>query len=188
MKGKVARNSVDELYRKLVFYHNVIDHLQDDATLDSDVCRLALQIANSRKWEDSDKLRKETWTAVSVPNEDAAAYQAALAKAEKANGWAPDDPAILDALGAAQYRIGYYEDALETLVKAEQILSDPGGESEPWNLAFKAMTLHKIGRVEEAKATLERLQELCNDEQYAEGTEVQSLLAEAEKLITGEKL
>ena len=52
---------------------------------------------------------------------------------------------------------------------------------------FKAMTLHKIGRVEEAKAAIEQLRELCKDEQFAEDIEVQDLLAEAEKLITGEK-
>ena len=47
------------------------------------------------------------------------------------------------------------------------------------------MTLYKIGRAEEAKAALERLRELCKDEQYTDDTEVQGLLAEAEKLIAG---
>ena len=56
------------------------------------------------------------------------------------------------------------------------------------NVAFKAMTLHKIGRVEEAKAAIEQLRELCKDRPFAEDIEVQGLLAEAEKLITGEKL
>ena len=54
-------------------------------------------------------------------------------------------------------------------------------------MAFKAMALHRIGRVEEAKAALVRLQELCKDEQFAEDVEVQSLLAEAEGLIEGKK-
>jgi len=50
------------------------------------------------------------------------------------------------------------------------------------------MTLHEIGRLEEAKAALEQLRELCQDEEYlAWDMDVQGLLAEAEKLIGGEK-
>jgi hypothetical protein len=49
------------------------------------------------------------------------------------------------------------------------------------------MTLHKSGRAEEAKAALERLRELCKDEQFANDMEVQELLAEAEGLIEGKK-
>ncbi len=69
----------------------------------------------------------------------------------------------------------------------ERILSDAGEEPDPWNLAFRAMTLHKIGRIEGAKAALEQLRELCKDEQFAEDTEVQALLAETEGLIEGKK-
>ena len=50
------------------------------------------------------------------------------------------------------------------------------------------MTLYKIGRAEEAKVALEQLREVCKDEEYlAWDMEVQGLLAEAEKLIAGEK-
>jgi len=58
------------------------------------------------------------------------------------------------------------------------------------DVAFKAMTLHRIGRVDAAKAALGQLRELTKDEQFAEvgeDMEVQALLAEAEKLIAGEK-
>ena len=110
-----------------------------------------------------------------------------MEKAEKANAWEPNDHAILTVLGTAQYRVGSYEDALKTLAKSEQILSDAGEEPDPANVAFTAMTLHKIGQTEEAKAALEQLRELCKDEQFAEDVEVQGLLAEAEKLIAGEK-
>jgi len=49
------------------------------------------------------------------------------------------------------------------------------------------MIPHESGRIEEAKAAIEQLRELCKDEQFAEDIEVQGLLAEAEKLIAGEK-
>jgi WD40 repeat protein len=185
--GKAATKRVDELQQKLGFYHDVIADLHLDLTLDSAVRRLALQIANSRKWEDVDKLNKESWEMVSSPDKDIDAYKSASEKAEKANSWEPNDPAILNTLGAAQYRLGSYEDAIKTLTRSERILSDAGEEAEPVNMAFTAMTLHRIGRLEEAKAALEKLRELSKDEQFAEDMEVQGLLAEAEKLITGEK-
>jgi len=50
-----------------------------------------------------------------------------------------------------------------------------------------AMSLHQLGRIEEAKARLEQLRELCKQEQnpfWDFGD--QALLAEAEKLIAGE--
>jgi WD40 repeat protein len=185
--GEVARKTVDELRQKLGFYHDVINHFQNDVTLDLAVRALAVQIANSRKWEDGDKLRREAFENVSLPGKDITEYQTAFEKAEKANDWEPNDPAILGTLCGAQYRLGSYEDALKTLAKSAQILSDAGEEPDPLNLAFKVMTLHKIGRVEEAKAAIEQLRELCKDEQFAEDIEVQGLLAEAEKLIAGEK-
>ena len=72
-------------------------------------------------------------------------------------------------------------------VRSERILSASGEEPDPANGAFTAMTLHKSGRAEEAKAALERLRELCKDEQFANDMEVQELLAEAEGLIEGKK-
>jgi len=183
-----ARQLVEMLYSKSGFYRDVISELQIDATLDSAVRKVALQIANSLKWEDAVKLTNEAWATVSLPDKDVAAYQVALEKAGKANALEPNDPAILDTLGVAQYRSGSYEDALKTLGRSERILSDAAGEEpNPWNLAFEAMTLHKIGRAEESKAALDQLRELCKDEQFAEDMEVQGLLVEAEKLLAGEK-
>jgi tetratricopeptide (TPR) repeat protein len=148
---------------------------------------LALQIANARLWEDADKLRKEAQETVILPDKAIDEYQVALQKAERANDWEPNDPPILTTLGAAQYRLGYYENALMTLVRSANILSDAGEEPDPVNLAFMAMALHRIGQIDEAKTSLDKLRELCKDEQYAEDIEVQNLLAEAEKLITGKE-
>jgi hypothetical protein len=66
-------------------------------------------------------------------------------------------------------------------------LHPTGEESDPENLAFKAMTLHEIGRTSEAKATLEELRELCKEEQFADDSDAKALLVEAEGLIEGKK-
>ena len=55
------------------------------------------------------------------------------------------------------------------------------------NVAFKAMTLHRIGRPEDAKATLAQLRELCKNEQFAWTMNVPALLAEAEGVIEQRK-
>jgi len=44
---------VDELHGKYSLYSKVIDELTTDQTLDESVCKVALQIANSRKVEDT---------------------------------------------------------------------------------------------------------------------------------------
>ena len=49
------------------------------------------------------------------------------------------------------------------------------------------MTLDKIGRMEEAKAALGQLRELCKQEHVDWDIDVQGLLAEAEGLIEGKK-
>jgi len=182
-----ARRIVKKMYSKYGSYHDVISLLKGDKMLDSDVLRLAIQMANSRKWEDADNLKRESFEVVSLPDNNIDAYKSALEKAQRANALEPNDPAILDTLGAAHYRLGSYEDAIKTLTNADKIRTDTDEESDPGNIAFKAMTLHKMGRVDEAKAALEQLRELCKDEQFAEDMEVQALLSEAEKLIAGEK-
>ncbi len=182
-----ARVVVDQLYREHVLYREVVDKLNGDTTLEGSVRRAALQIAQARCWEDTDKLRTESREITSSPDADNEAYRMALAKAELANRLEPNDPSTLDTLGIAQYRVAAYEDALKTLAKAAQILSALGEEPDPANGAFTAMTLHRIGRSEEAKAALGQLRELSKDEQFAKDTDVQGLLAEAEGLIEGKK-
>ena len=189
-KGETARKTVDGMYQKQGFYYDVIDKLRADKTLDEPVRKIALQIANSRKWEDAGKLINESWEVVSSPRGDPNAYRVALEKAHKANTLDPNAIGLLDTLGTAQYRVGMYEDALKTLTKVDKMRTDNDEGPDPTNVAFMAMTLHKLGRTEEAKVALERLRNLLKDERfarYAQTEEAKGLLAEAEKLIEGEK-
>jgi WD40 repeat protein len=182
--GTAARQIVDELHEELGSYRQVISQLQDDMTLRLPVRKLALQIANSRKWEDADKLQNDAWDVVWRPDKDIEAYRAALAKAEKADGWEPNDPSILITQGAAQYRIAAYEEAFKTLARVEKYARDEG---HPSALAFMAMTYHRIGRAEDAKATLMQVRELWKDRPFADDVELQKLVSEAEGLIESKK-
>jgi WD40 repeat protein len=194
--SEAAWKIVDELYQKYGYYYEVIDKLSADKTLDESVLKLALQNADSRKWKDVGKLLEESWDVVSLPSKDMATYRQALEKIEKANILEPNNPNpyILITLGVAQYRVGMYEDALKTLTDTEKtrtgtdkIRTDTDEGTNPANLAFTAMALHKLGRTEEAKAALERLRTLLKDERFAQDEQAKAFLAEAEKLIEGEK-
>jgi WD40 repeat protein len=183
---KDAGKIVEQLYQKHGYYYDVINELQTDKTIAEPVRKIALQIANYRKRGEPNKLNGESWQVVSSPDSDPNAYQQALAKAEKAISLDPNDLNILNTLGVAQYRVGDYENAVATLTRCEKSRADNHLEPAPENVAFLAMSLHKLDRADEAKAALERLRSLCKEEGFAEDQEAQAFLAEAEKLLAGE--
>lgn len=61
-----------------------------------------------------------------------------------------------------QYRIGVYENALETLATVEKLRH----ETSPPDVALTAMILHQVGRKQEAQATLDRLRSLFEDGEH----------------------
>ena len=183
-----ASKLVDELYEEHGSYSQVIDKLKADETLDESVRKVALQIANTGLWGYAEKLLNGTWAVLTLPGRDIDEYRVALEKVERAKELTPDDPGpeylaaqgnILWHLGVAQYRVGSYEDALETLRRCGKRSI---GYLDHAVVAFTAMALHQLGRQEEAIAALERLRDLCK----AKPAHLHSFLSEAEKLIAGE--
>ncbi|MCK4293247.1 MAG: hypothetical protein KAY65_08620 [Planctomycetes bacterium] len=57
------------------------------------------------------------------------------------------------------------------------VRTDDHLEPEPVNAAFTAMALHQLGHKAEAKVAIERLRDLCKDEQSAEDKKAQAFLA-----------
>jgi len=83
--------------------------------------------------------------------------------------------------------MGAYEDALATLRRSEEITAGTHLDPDPANVAFIAMSLHRLDRAEDAQVALGQLREQCKNERFAWTMNVPGLLAEAEKLILGEK-
>jgi len=180
--AEAARKVVDQLYKKHGFYYyEVIDKLEADKTLAEPVRKLALQIANSRLWEDTEKLKKEGWEIVSSPGGEIEAYRLALGKLEMANRLEPNDRIILANLGVAQYRVGAYQDALTTMIHVEKMRADANLELDPIGVACIAMALRQLGQAEEAQAALNRLRGL-----FAKRRKTRAFVIEAEKLFAGE--
>ena len=146
---------MDELYKKHGSYHAVIDELQADKTLDEPTRTSALQIANSRKGQDAEKVMKGTWEEVGKlfgsPGGDPNAYRTSLEKIEKANRMEPNNPGVLVAMGMIQSLTGQYEDAIKTLAKAHGL--DP---NMPGILGGLSEAQYRAGKYEDAVKTLAR--------------------------------
>jgi len=183
-----ARAVVDQLHRENAFYHEVVGKLNTNTTLEGSVRRVALQIADARRWEDTDKLRKESREITSSPDADTKVYRIALEKAELANRLGPNDQSTLVTLGVAQYRVGAYENALETLRNAKKLRADSSREDDPTTVAFMAMTYNRLGRAEDAQITMDHLRSLFEQGQYDNDLKARDSLIEAERLFIGKNV
>jgi tetratricopeptide (TPR) repeat protein/Tol biopolymer transport system component len=185
-KAQAVRQLVRRLHQKCGTYQEVVDQLSGDDTLDESVREMALQIVDSRIPQEAYDVAWNVLTTIVPSEKDTQEYQAALVKLEKANRLVPDHWTILTALGAVQCRLGSYDDALKTLAKSAEIYSDSGNKRDPVSLAFRAMALHGIGQVEEAKAALVQLREELDQRGFGWTQPIlQPLLPELEGLIEG---
>ncbi len=250
-----ARKLVDELYEKRGSYHDIVEELKADEALNEPVRILASQIAGYDLWADARKLFEESRNALGLSSSDPNAARVALEKAEqanrlepnnveilsvlgsaqtrigayrdalatctkadslkpndvgvltklalvqyhmgdyddalktltKANSLEPNQPFVLNELGMVHYRRGAYEDAIRTITKANEILTTAGRNQPSPMVAFMAMSLYRLGRMDEAKTALEQLHRLRKDERYAKNEEIRALLAEVEGLIEDKK-
>jgi len=89
---------------------------------------------------------------------------------------------MLATLGTNQYRQANYENAVVTLTRADELLSASTNKSDPCDVAHIAMSLHQLGRQQEAQDALNHLRLLFDDEEYADQV---SCLCEAEMLFAG---
>jgi tetratricopeptide (TPR) repeat protein len=111
------------------------------------------------------QLNNTAWQAVLKPGASGARLAGAREFAEEAVRRAPEDGEMLALLGAAQYRAGMFEDALQTLGRSNK-LSTGVRSSET---AFIAMSHLRLGRRADAEALLLRLRELLRTGNRIEG-------------------
>jgi tetratricopeptide (TPR) repeat protein len=183
---------VNSLIVKRMLKQDVLDWVRKDNAISEEVRQEALALAD--RWpEDALSLNEASWAVVAKPGGDAAAYRKALLQAERAcRMWRGNLGPQLNTLGVAQYRLGEYQEALETLARSEKLnaetdLVDHG--SSPSDLAFLAMTYHQLGLKEKARDSLNRLRERMKQPQWATDEASRSFLWEAEELLQpdGEK-
>jgi hypothetical protein len=76
--------------------------------------------------------------------------------------------------------VGKYHEALDTLGRCNKRRK----EFFPEDLAFLAMARHQLGRKEQARATLARLQGVIRQPRWAQNAEAQAEQREAEEVLT----
>jgi cytochrome c-type biogenesis protein CcmH/NrfG len=183
----------------------VIASLQEDATLDASAREFGIEVARTH-CEDHLKLSSAAWQTAAVTGRKMEAYTLALRQAEAAVLSLPDTGFYLCTLGAAQYRLGQFAEALVSLSNAEKI---QGTNEDLYlaNLALLAMTHHqlagKVGKLkqnlngisllattycqlshmEQAQSTLAQLREAAKNQSLENSNSARSFLCEAEELI-----
>jgi WD40 repeat protein/tRNA A-37 threonylcarbamoyl transferase component Bud32 len=179
---ETAVTLVESLYQEALLKQDVLERLQALADLDEATRSLALAFAGLHDEASAGGLNQRSWQTVRRSGESADAYRRALRFAEAACRLEPENAYILNTLGVAQYRAGLYSEALDTLQRADQINAKAGARSLPGDVAFLAMSAHRVGKAEEAKAHLVRLRALMKDSKGA-SAENRAFLAEAEALV-----
>jgi len=87
----------------------------------------------------------------------------------------------LNTLGVAQYRTGLFEEAHATLTRSDKL-----NDGHPADLAFLAMTLTRLGRVDDAQRQLERLRALMRQDPWATDPQSLRLLREVQVVAGGD--
>jgi WD40 repeat protein/tRNA A-37 threonylcarbamoyl transferase component Bud32 len=181
-----ALSLVRSLFGQPLPREDVISHLHQDATLAAAVRRQALVLAEHYP-EQVLGLNNTAWAVVVLPDREPSAYRLALRKAEAACRLVPEDGALLNTLGVAQFRLGMYHECIATLTRSDQIHSASHRGSSPMDLGPLAMAHHRLGHEATARKYLERLREITKKPQWGEDQEAQGLRREAEALLSRTK-
>jgi WD40 repeat protein len=200
------------LVRKPLRKADVEQYLRSSPLIRPQAKQRALALVDHYRQEtDPGRYHAAAWDVVRQPYLNAFQYRFALLQAQTACQLAPEQVQYQTALGAAQYRVGQFREALATLMQADSL-----HQAVPANLAFRVMTQHRLGQKEQAQAALARLRltlskklfqepdepaglsrrdkpggssgralERVSNPEWANGVEAQALLGEAEALLHG---
>jgi WD40 repeat protein len=197
------------LHGKPLRKEDVREFLDTSPAIDPAVRHLALSLVERYREEtDPDRYHQASWAVVRQPFLNSFQYRCALWQAQTAAQQAPDRGEYQTALGAAQYRAGRYHEALATLTRARLLhqaaaadlvagaLPPPHalitvrhaqllGETVAANLAFLAMTQHRLRQKDEAQSTLERLRRVVGSPGWEPGEDARTCWREAEAVVAG---
>ena len=95
----------------------------------------------------------------------------------------PTNGVFLNTLAAVQYRLGNYDQALATLVRAELLNGARFDGPWPRDLALRAVIQIQLGQTEPARATLDRLCDVLKSPRWSDAVEAKNWQREVEALI-----
>jgi WD40 repeat protein/serine/threonine protein kinase len=183
---RAANQRAVELWRQLPLRADVLERLRTAPGM-SQVQREE-GLAAARAFTDNPfNLNTLSWRLVQLPGRPVAEYRKAVLYSEQACQLEPSNGTYLNTLGVAYYRAGNHEKALETLLRSDALNKVQYRDSLPSDLAFLAMTQHRLGHAKEAQAYLEQLRERMKEPRRAKDAEAQGFLRETEALLAKPK-
>jgi hypothetical protein len=176
-----AERLVEALYDKTMLRPEALARLRMDSSLSEPLRQRALALAECMP-ENAARLNVASWDKVSQPGADPAAYRLALRQADAACRLVPNNIDFLTTLGLAQYRTGQYRDAVATMLQVGRLTANSQDAPGAADLAFLALGQHRLGRDNEARASLNRLRDTLKTPTYAGSKQGRAFLREAEVL------
>jgi WD40 repeat protein/tRNA A-37 threonylcarbamoyl transferase component Bud32 len=176
-----AQRVVHALYDGALLQKDVLQSLRDNPSLSEPVRQQAIELAESMP-EDAYRLNGASWAVARDRDAAPQAVRRALRAAQAACRIVPQSGSVLNTLGVAQYRAGDYEDAIATLTRSAQLMSEVTGHPDPADLAFMALSHDRLGRKAQALEILGRLRKLMKLPECAQNQESQDFFREAESL------
>jgi WD40 repeat protein/serine/threonine protein kinase len=178
-----AEPLVRSLFNKPLFRSEVLTQIRADPVLGESVRQEALELAE-RFVENPDMLNRASRAVASRTGGNPSAYRLAAEQAEIACRLMPFEGSYHTTLGMAQYRLGKYQEALATLMHADELNRTAEGSSVPADLAFLAMNRYQLRDGDRARVNLKHLRESMQQANWARNAEAQGFLKEAESLLT----
>src|SRR5262249_27221485 len=126
---------------------DVLVYLRDTASIRPEARQLARTLAERYREEpDPERYHQASRAVVRQRYLNAWQYRFALWQAKTACRLARDNADFLSTLGTAYYRVGEYQETLRTLTRSDQRRMARSQGSLPADLAFLAMTQHRLGQ------------------------------------------
>jgi hypothetical protein len=175
-----ALGLLGHLFAKPLGKADVVNYLRSSPTIGQEVRDKALVLIDSYREETKpEAYQQAAWATVRQPYLNEFQYRFALRQAETACRLAPQQRKYRSTRGAAQYRAGRFQDALDSLTQAGQPNRDV-----PAGLAFLAMAQHQLEQKKDAQATLALLRQAIRQPRWTQDKEMHGFLREAETLIS----
>ena len=135
---------------------------------------------------DPARLDGPAWCVVVLPGMEHEAYEAALRVSNLVIASGSYKGNELNTLGAGQYRLGRFREALDTLLRSTELGEREHAGPQIYDSAFLAMTHARLGNSAEAAAALARAREILKDPVQASEAENQALVREAGAVVEGQ--
>ena len=156
----------------------LVEYLRHKADVEEPLRKAALNELQAFG-EFEDRWGKDTLPALLTAHADQKVVRELLAKAERAAAENPSNGDTLTTLGAAQYRTGEFQKAIDTLRYCEELRE----YNAIVNAAFLAMSHYRLGHLPEAQRQLEELRRMTREASEPLSRDIWALVRETEAMI-----